>query len=101
MQVSKEILLFINYYKTILTSFIDHKKEIARLRLISRLTKRCIKEANMLHKLNGRRYYVIKNQFDKPVVVSSLEIKLLKAKGLINKNVTFKDLIEKSLYHTK
>jgi hypothetical protein len=57
-------------------------------------------EANIMHKLTGRRYHVVK-LYGKLIVTDRLGIKRLKQKKILKKSFDYIKLTEISLYDTK
>lgn len=49
---------------------------------------------------SGRRYYVLPDPNGKYRVVNRGDIKKLQAKGIMSKNVTFKELTNEAIYYT-
>lgn len=56
--------------------------------------------ADLKQKAFNRRFFVILNHNDTLVTVSNTDIKRLKQKGYLPKNLTHYDILEKSFYYT-
>lgn len=56
-------------------------------------------KADILHSLTGQQYYVLKFR-GKLIIKSSLQLKILKSRGLLNKNLTWLRLQEIAIYKT-
>lgn len=56
--------------------------------------------ANLKQKAFNRRFFVILNHNDRLITVCNNDIKRLKQKGYLSKNLTHYDVLEKSFYYT-
>lgn len=56
--------------------------------------------ANLKQKAFNRRFFVILNYNDRLITVCNTDIKRLKQKGYLSKNLTHYDILEKSFYYT-
>ena len=80
---------------------IDWYKEVFRLQREKRAKRRAIKLAELRHKADGKRYYVLPDWNGNLKALNHLEINELKRQGVMSKNVNIKNLMEEAVYYTK
>lgn len=79
----------------------EQKKELRKVKRQARRRKRKIKEADLRHKADGKRYYVLPDANGTLHALNNREIEHLKKTGIMSKHVTIHNLLKEAVYHTK
>jgi len=91
-------------YDFIFKNFLYQRKvwiENFRLSREGKMLRRATKLADLRHKADGKRYYVLPDFNGDLRVLNSKEIDALKRAKVMDKQVSFYYLINESLYHTQ
>jgi hypothetical protein len=88
-------------YNKLFWIYIDRKKEKFRVWQKARQRNKMIREADLRHKSDGKRYYVLPDATGKLHALNNREIEHLKKIGIMGKHVNINHLLKESVYHTK
>lgn len=78
--------------------FIDHHKRMWALRMDAKRIKRAIAIAKSRNKVDGRRYWVIRDVRGFPFAYNRSEIKIMKRRGVINQETSHIELDRTALF---
>lgn len=79
----------------------EKRKELQTIKRQAKRRKRKIKEAELRHQSDGKRYYVLPDANGTLHALNQKEIEHLKKIGIMTKSVNINTLLKEAVYHTK